>query len=140
MHTVLWTYLPTSKMPHDCLTTMSVLLQFVIFNPWKVLSPVNSLFLKSFVISRGLLYHLVRHDAWQSGKLLKRTYHRRSTYRYAEARIELVKCANWYVVPRIKSVFLKLALLLRVWQRNFFTKLKRRVKQRNSPFRENFTV
>ena len=46
------------------------------------------------------------------------------------------KMQNWYVVERIKSVFSKLALLLRVWQRNFFTKLKRRVKQRNSPFKE----
>ena len=30
---------------------------------------------------------------------------------------------NWYVVRRIKSVFPKLALLLRVWQRNFFHKI-----------------
>ena len=55
---------------------------------------------------------------------------------YAEAHIELVK--NWYVVPRIKSVFPKLALLLRVSQRNFFTKLERRVKQRNSPVKNFF--
>ena len=48
---------------------------------------------------------------------------------------------NWYIVWRIKSVFSKLALLVRVWQRSFFTKLERRLKQRNSPFKKkNFTV
>ena len=40
----------------------------------------------------------------------------------------------------VKSVFSKLALPLRVWQRNFFTKLERRVKQRNSLFKKKFTV
>ena len=75
----------------------------------------------------------------QSGKLLERTYHCRSTYRYAEARIEWAKnTKNWYVVLRIKSVFSKLALLLRAWQSIFFTKLERRVKQRNSPFKKFF--
>ena len=43
-----------------------------------------------------------------------------------------------YVVWHIKSVFPKLSLLLRVWQRHFFTELERRVKQRNSPFKNNF--
>ena len=48
---------------------------------------------------------------------------------------------NWYIVWRIKSVFSKLALPLGVWQRNVFTKLERRLKQRNSPFKKkNFTV
>ena len=73
----------------------------------------------------------------QSGKLLQTTYHRRSTYRYAKARTSESKMQNWYVVRRIKSVFSKLALLPRVWQRIFFTKLERRVKQRNSPFKKN---
>ena len=46
------------------------------------------------------------------------------------------KMQNWYIVQCIKSVFSKLALLLRVCQRNIFTKLERRVKQRNSPFKK----
>ena len=46
------------------------------------------------------------------------------------------KIQNSYVVRCIKSVFPKLDLLLRVWQRNFFTKLERRVKQRSSPFKK----
>ena len=50
------------------------------------------------------------------------------------------KMQNWYVFRRIKSVLPKLALLLRVWQRNFFSKLERRMKQRNSPFKKIFTV
>ena len=41
------------------------------------------------------------------------------------------KIQNWYVVRHTKLVFSKLALLLRVWQSIFFTKLERRVKQRN---------
>ena len=45
------------------------------------------------------------------------------------------KMQNWYVVRRITSVFSQLALLLTVWQRHFFTKLKRRVKKRNSTFK-----
>ena len=48
------------------------------------------------------------------------------------------KKQNWYVVRRIKSVFPKLTLLLRVWEINFFAKLERRVKQRNSPFKKFF--
>ena len=39
------------------------------------------------------------------------------------------KMQNLYVVRRIKSVFSKLALLLRVWQRSLFT-----VQKKNSPF------
>ena len=46
------------------------------------------------------------------------------------------KMQNWYIIWCIKSVFSKLALLLRVWQRNLFTKLERRVKQRNSPLKK----
>ena len=41
------------------------------------------------------------------------------------------KMQNWSVIPHIKSVFSNLALLLRIWQRNFFSKLEKRVKQRN---------
>ena len=74
----------------------------------------------------------------QTSKLLQTTYHRRFTSKHVSSES---KMQNWYVVRRIKSVFSKLALLLRVWQRNFFTKLVRRVKQRNSPFKKNkFTV
>ena len=46
---------------------------------------------------------------------------------------------NWCVVQHIKSVFSKFAPLLRVWQINFLTKLERRVIQRNSPFKKQFT-
>ena len=74
---------------------------------------------------------------WQWCKLPQTTYHCRYRYRYSEARIKWVKIQNSYVVRCIKSVFSKLALLLRVWQRNFFTKLERRVKQRSSPFKKN---
>ena len=47
-----------------------------------------------------------------------------------------LKIQNWYVTQCIKSVFSKLALLLRVWQRISFTKSERIVKQRNLPFRK----
>ena len=50
------------------------------------------------------------------------------------------KMQNWYFVQLIKSLFSKLALPLRVWQRNFFTKLERRIKQRNWPFKKKFTL
>ena len=74
---------------------------------------------------------------FQAGKLFQIMYHHRSTYRYAKARISSEsKMQNWYVVRRIKSVFPKLALLLRVWQRIFFTKFERRRKQRNSSFKK----
>ena len=72
----------------------------------------------------------------QSGKLLQTTITvvlciiRRSAYQGSQ------KCKIDYVVWRIKSVFSKLALLLRAWQWTFFTKLERRVKQRNSPFKK----
>ena len=54
------------------------------------------------------------------------------------------KCKiDTFVFRRIKSVFSKLALILRVWQRNFFTTLERRVKQKftvqkeKSPFKNS---
>ena len=45
---------------------------------------------------------------------------------------------NWYVVRYIKSLFSKLGLPLRVWQRKFFTRLERRVKKGTSLFKKKF--
>ena len=48
------------------------------------------------------------------------------------------KMQNWYIHNSTYQItFSKLALLLRVWQRHFFTKLERRLKQRNSLFKKN---
>ena len=52
---------------------------------------------------------------------------RQSTYRVSQ---------NCKIDKSFESVFSKLALLLRVWQRHFFTKSERKVKQRTSPFKK----
>ena len=90
------------------------------------------------LIKIGLTYIL----QIQSNKLLKRAYHCRSMYmyRFVKARIKLVKNAKLTCLPSISNPFFLNWLFswLIVGQINFFTKLERRLKQRNWPFKKIF--
>ena len=78
-------------------------LSSVIYGPVHLFSTSCGL---KVLIKKGLIKNLFREKSrWnsclfygyaslQSGKLLQTTYHRRSTYRYAKARIEWVKIAK----------------------------------------------
>ena len=44
-----------------CMNTQICRVQFGNFNPWKVVLAFSQ---NSFVISTGLLYHLITHDSW----------------------------------------------------------------------------
>ena len=48
-----------------------ITLQFVIFNPWKVPWKWIAFYQNSFVLSPGLLYHLIRRD---TGRLANETF------------------------------------------------------------------
>ena len=104
---------------------------------------VSAWWIAGMIISEAIpniqIIYNSHHNIWQSDSqvnYLKRRIIPIPHIDTAKHVLNESKMQNWYIVQHIKSVFSKLAVLLRVWQRRFFTKLERRVKQRNSLFKK----
>ena len=76
-----------------------LLFQFVIFKPWKVLWNWIAFSQYSFVISPGLLYHLIRRD---SGRLVNEAFTSNLIVSLKE-KLNSLKITNWFWVKSFKN-------------------------------------